>query len=181
MLYIGKQQVAPTIHQRNNFNWHYVSTKSQWLCFMAIWMPNGLGIRIRNVLLQVTIFYLFRLWCPKRVKNKLQWPCLVQNPNIWHCPKLLLRPFGCENYYKTLVFINLTLHQLLLTTKVQCLWLQIPNFTITINTLTRNITSFKSSSKLNTSASNMFLHWIWQLIFLSKVYLKLNITIVCYT
>jgi hypothetical protein len=63
------------------------------MCFIAIWMLTRLVIKIQDVLPQAINLYLLELWCPRGVRSKHQWPCLIWKPNIWHCPKRLLRPF----------------------------------------------------------------------------------------
>jgi hypothetical protein len=63
------------------------------MCSIAIQMPTGLVIRIQDVFSSSYYFLLVELWCPRGVRSKHQWPCPIWNPNIWHYPKLLLRPF----------------------------------------------------------------------------------------
>ncbi len=133
------------------------------ICSIVIQMPTRLVIKIQDVLPKAINFYLLELWCPWGVRSKHQWPCPIWNPNIWHSPKLLLRPFVAKIVTRPWFILIWSYPNF--CWQVQWLWLWIQNFTITVDTLTHYITSFESNSKLNKSTSSMFLFQIRQQIF----------------
>ncbi len=134
------------------------------ICSIVIQMPTRLVIKIQDVLPKAINFYLLELWCPWGVRSKHQWPCPIWNPNIWHYPKPLLRPFVAKIGTRPCFFLIWS--YTIFCWHVQWLWLWIQNFRIIVNTLTHNISSFENNSKLNKYASSMFLFQIWQQIFL---------------